>query len=195
MYDYGFAPNPFSGICTLATCKPRIRKKAVPGDWIIGTGTKENDLEGELIYAMQISEKVSFEEYAREPRFKLKKPLIPGSLKRIHGDNIYYPDEKGIWHQRLSQHSNPDTSENYDNMKRDLSGKFVLVSNQFFYFGNKHFAVPSEFKSVCSRLRDYLKITDIQVAEKFIQFLKTHFIPGIHGDPVNWIEYSQRILF
>ena len=24
--DYGFAPNPFGGVCTLATCKPKIRK-------------------------------------------------------------------------------------------------------------------------------------------------------------------------
>src|SRR5712671_5339411 len=24
--DFGFAPNPFFGVCTLATCKPDIRK-------------------------------------------------------------------------------------------------------------------------------------------------------------------------
>lgn len=26
-WDHGFAPNPFHGICSLATCKPGIRKK------------------------------------------------------------------------------------------------------------------------------------------------------------------------
>lgn len=36
--DFGFAPNPFHGICTLATCKPRIRKAANIGDWILGIG-------------------------------------------------------------------------------------------------------------------------------------------------------------
>ena len=34
--DFGFAPNPFYSICSLATCKPIIRKKAQIGDWIIG---------------------------------------------------------------------------------------------------------------------------------------------------------------
>ena len=38
--DYGFAPNPFYGCCTLATCKPIIRRMAQVGDWVIGTGSK-----------------------------------------------------------------------------------------------------------------------------------------------------------
>ena len=33
--DYGFAPNPFGGICTLATCKPGIRNHATVGDWVV----------------------------------------------------------------------------------------------------------------------------------------------------------------
>lgn len=42
--DFGFAPNPFFNFCTLATCKPKIRKDAKIGDWIIGTNstTKKN---------------------------------------------------------------------------------------------------------------------------------------------------------
>jgi len=34
-YDSGFAPNPFGGYCTLATCKPEIRKTAQLGDWLV----------------------------------------------------------------------------------------------------------------------------------------------------------------
>ena len=34
--DYGFAPNPFWNICTLATCKPQIREHALKGDWVAG---------------------------------------------------------------------------------------------------------------------------------------------------------------
>ena len=37
--DYGFAPNPFYGICTLATCKPRVRNNAQIGDWVLGFGS------------------------------------------------------------------------------------------------------------------------------------------------------------
>ena len=42
IYDTGFAPNPFWGYCTLATCKPGIRRPAEQGDWIIGSGYKQN---------------------------------------------------------------------------------------------------------------------------------------------------------
>ena len=37
-HDLGFAPNPFHGACTLACCKPVIRKRAQLGDYILGTG-------------------------------------------------------------------------------------------------------------------------------------------------------------
>ena len=36
--DFGFAPNPFHGYCTLATCKPKIRNGASIGNWIMGIG-------------------------------------------------------------------------------------------------------------------------------------------------------------
>lgn len=39
--DYGFAPNPFGGICTLATCKQRIRNNANVNDWIFGITKKK----------------------------------------------------------------------------------------------------------------------------------------------------------
>ena len=33
-HDTGFAPNPFWGCLTLATCKPKIRESKRPGDWV-----------------------------------------------------------------------------------------------------------------------------------------------------------------
>lgn len=36
--DDGAAPNPFWGVCTLAICKPAIRRVAEVGDWIAGVG-------------------------------------------------------------------------------------------------------------------------------------------------------------
>jgi hypothetical protein len=38
-YDDGAAPNPFWGLCTLAICKPSIRRVAKEGDWVVGTGS------------------------------------------------------------------------------------------------------------------------------------------------------------
>lgn len=88
--DFGFAPNPFGGYCTLCTCKPLIRKNAQVGDWILGTGAKTRyDIAGRLIFAMQVSEILSFEEYWNDRRFQNKKPRFNGSLKQCFGDNIY----------------------------------------------------------------------------------------------------------
>ena len=67
--DYGFAPNPFNGICTLATCKPRIRKVAVAGDWIFGTSSVRSGKRPCLVYAMKVSEKITFNQYWQDPNF------------------------------------------------------------------------------------------------------------------------------
>ena len=95
--DYGFAPNPFFGHCTLATCKPKIRKAAVAGDWVVGTGSRTSGREGFLVYAMRISEVMSFNDYWADPRFRRKKPNLRGSKKQAFGDNIYYRDAAGVW--------------------------------------------------------------------------------------------------
>ena len=67
--DYGFAPNPFYGTCTLATCKPEIRRTARAGDWIIGTGSKMQGREDHLVYVMKVAEKRTFSEYWADDRF------------------------------------------------------------------------------------------------------------------------------
>ena len=89
--DYGFAPNPFFGYCTLATCKPIIRRVAQVNDWVVGTGSaaKGSPVSGRLIYAMRVSEKLTFAQYWEDERFANKKPVMNGSLKQKYGDNIY----------------------------------------------------------------------------------------------------------
>jgi hypothetical protein len=61
--DDGAAPNPFWGVCTLAICKPVIRRTAEVDDWVVGTGSKRapdgRDLSGTVVYAMRITKKLS----------------------------------------------------------------------------------------------------------------------------------------
>lgn len=134
--DFGFAPNPFHGVCTLATCKPKIRNRAQIGDWVIGIGGSRLNAAGKCIFAMQVSEKLSFNDYWANPAFVDKKPVRNGSQKMMVGDNIYYCDPKNkLWTQLDSHHSFADGSINPDNLKRDTSSENVLVSRHFFYFG------------------------------------------------------------
>ena len=50
--DYGFAPNPYGGMCTLATCKPVIRRKAQIGDWVAAIGGSSTPVSGKVVLMM-----------------------------------------------------------------------------------------------------------------------------------------------
>ena len=70
-HDWGFAPNPFHGTLTLATCKGDIRgcKELRNGDWIVGFGSKSMGNLGKMIYCMRVDEMMSFDQYYNDPRF------------------------------------------------------------------------------------------------------------------------------
>src|SRR5262245_20483597 len=130
-YDFGFAPNPFYGHCTLATCQAPIRRTAQIGDWVIGTGAKtSNKLSGRLVYAMCVSETLTYDQYWNDPRFRTKRPVVGGSLKQMYGDNIYHRAD-GRWVQADSRHSRPGGRKHADNAKSDLRADRVLIADRF----------------------------------------------------------------
>ena len=132
-HDKGFAPNPFFGVCTVACCKPRIRKFAEVGDIIVGYGAKKYGLGGQIIYWMAVDEISDFETYWNDPRFHKKKPQMGGSLCLCYGDNIYHKCETtGSWIQEDSFHSDPDSKFGRGNLKRDteLTDR-VLIGNEY----------------------------------------------------------------
>lgn len=190
--DYGFAPNPFGNYCSLACCKPHIRKKAVVGDWIIGTGAVENGLLYNILYVMKVSEKITFQEYWEDARFSYKKPILNGSLKQIHGDNIYYNTDNE-WFQLDSHHSLHDGNLNNKNLNQDLSGEYVLISNYFFYLGDKYFKVPAKYIEICPNLRhrDYITVKNEELAFELIELVINKYDSGLSGKPINWQEYKQ----
>ena len=146
--DFGFAPNPFHGICTLATCKPVVRRKAREGDWVIGMAGFRLTSAGRCVFAMQVTQTMSFDQYWTDPAFLDKRPVRNGSRKMVVGDNIYRKDPAtGEWLQADSHHSNPDGSPNGHNVARDTSTDRVLVSTHFFYFGREAPAVPAALTS------------------------------------------------
>ena len=145
--DYGFAPNPFFGVCTLATCKPNIRAHASVGDWIIGTGSGQQNKQGFLVYAIRVTETMTFNEYWKDERFRPKRPNLRGSKKQAFGDNIYFKDEEERWHQQNSHHSLADGSPNLHNIVRDTKTSRVLLSTDFAYWGGSGPEIPQEFRN------------------------------------------------
>lgn len=138
-HDTGFAPNPYGGFCTLACCKPGLRKRARVGDWIIGLTPRA--LGSKIIYFMCVDEILTYEAYWNDSRFINKKPQHSKEYHRMVGDNIYEPRPNGSFKQHSSQHSN-GAIENHSNKEHDLNGKYVLISQRFSYFGAYPLVLP-----------------------------------------------------
>jgi hypothetical protein len=203
-HDLGLAPNPFGGYCTLAVCKPKIRasSKLKLGDWVLGTGSKalevssgRKGLRRKLIYAMKVTERISFEDYWTDRRFQYKKPVMNGTLVTMFGDNFYHKDEDENWIQEDSVHCKIDGSCNTKHLKTDTSGHNVLISIHFYYFGDKAPTIPNELLGICHRGIGEKKFEDEQIGDDFINWVTNNFKTGIHGDPLNWEQYNQLSLF
>lgn len=201
-HDLGLAPNPFGQYCTLAVCKSEIRKskKLVIGDWVIGTGSKAlEDTTGKklidkLIYAMEVTERITLEEYWSDPRFQYKKPVMNGTLVTMYGDNFYHKDINGNWIQEDSAHCKLDGTCHPEHLKKDTGGSNVLISQNFYYFGDKAPIIPNELIEICHSTQGQKKITN-QLANDLVNWVTNNFNTGIHGDPLNWVENNQLSLF
>lgn len=143
--DYGFAPNPFKGFCTLATCKPQVRERAQVGDIVIGCGSARLRMVGRAIFAMRVQERLTFSEYWDDQRFQNKKPSFEGSLSQAYGDNIYHRQDDG-WIQEDSHHSYEAGAVNIPNLTRDTSVDCVLISNDFTYWGSNAIQIPAHLR-------------------------------------------------
>lgn len=188
-YDIGFAPNPFHGWCTLATCKQDIRRKANVGDWIVGTGSKSHGAVGRLVYAMRVDEILTFDAYWDDPRFARKRPNRNGSIKRAYGDNIYHRGPSGDWVQADSRHSLSDGSPNQGHIDRDTSADAVLASQQFTYWGATGPNIPKHLREgeldlvhTAQSHRCCFPDATCDEAIVWISSLES----GVHADPPDW---------
>lgn len=181
-HDTGFSPNPFWGCCTLADCKPVIRKTAETGDWIVGLSPKSDG--NRIIYAMKIEKIIPFAEYYRDRQFAYKIPnYSTGKVVNKCGDNIYKPLPNGDFKQLQSMHSN-GTNENPKTKAHDLVGKNVLIAKTFYYFGSKTLDLPKHL--------DILKVGrahkcrfSSDIVSSFISFIKRQKV-GVNAPPTSW---------
>lgn len=185
--DYGFAPNPYFGYCTLATCKQRIRKKAQIGDWIAAYGSAEMAIRQRLVMLMHVEEILTFDEYWADCRFMCKRPVFNRGMMHMYGDNIYHHIGDN-WMQAPSHHSNIDGSINYLNLYRDTNTTDrVLIATEYYYFGNNAINIPSEFELLIGKQRNHRVCYDQILIEKFINYIRQTYNSGIHGIP-----YSRK---
>jgi len=195
--DFGFAPNPFHGYCTLATCKPGIRKMSNVGDWVVGLGGGRLKATGRCIFAMRVSNKTTFNDYWSNPIYLAKKPVRNGSSRMLVGDNIYHFDPKNQkWNQSDSHHSNPDGSVNPKNLKTDTKSDKVLIADHFYYFGKDAPSVPTHFlASIGYKNGRNYRVFDSNACAGLIDWLKKSFSKSLNvvvADPFQFDQSEKR---
>lgn len=171
-HDVGTAPRPFDGMCSLAICKPRIRVSAEVGDWIIGFRSRQPS---QVIYAMQVTERMTLGAYWLDPRFENRKPA-----NTPYPDNIYRPGNDG----RLKQIQNPVHGQH--DTDKDTGGRNVLLSDRYWYFGKNSVPIPTELIHLVHTTQGHVvhkrrRSTDIK---HLAQWLSAWSV-GIHGDPID----------
>ena len=149
-YDCGYAPNPFHGVLTLATCKPGMRRVRQPGQWIAGfagktlhhMATKEGTTVpvGGMIYLAKITDVKTLDKYFDDPDFASKKPQGPIDVPPSHlgavGDNMYHKNSQGEWLQEPGWHDPED-------LDHDVGGENAVICKEFYYLGRRAM-IPEE---------------------------------------------------
>lgn len=184
--DSGFSPNPFGRRCTLACCKPNIRRNADPGDIIVGSGSVRSGLRGRLIYAMRVAEVLPFQAYWERYPSKRPSPRTPVSRR---GDNIWHL-EPGAWRGVR------DALHNEQNRARDLRGVNALIAKDFYYFGRDAIVVPDAFASMLATTQGHRNTHDGALINRFWEWL-SRAAPrrGRIGQPSEFTEagcHAQR---
>lgn len=187
-HDLGFAPNPFHRICTLAACKPKIRKHADLGDYIVGTGSIPNKLVGRVVYWMRIDEILSFDEYWNDPRFMRKRPILTGSRMQIYGDNIYRKRDDGTFDQADSFHSEPGGIISQPNLMRDTGyTDNVLLGREYAYWGGSGPSLPVELEKIAHSTQGHINNSiPPALVTAFISWVRGMPDRGFMGRPANW---------
>lgn len=182
--DSGAAPNPYWGICSLVICKPNIRKTANIGDWIVGIGSANSpigDISDCIVYAMKVTGRKKMKEYDHFCRKHLTGKLPDWKhksyAKRV-GDCIYDYSASGNPGLRKSVH-------NEGNRDTDLSGEYALLSEYFWYFGDKPVRLPTALLPIRHPYPGHKSNANDPYVFDFIKWIESlPYQPNkIHGEP------------
>jgi hypothetical protein len=204
-HDGGVAPNPYFGICSLAICKPAIRRVAKCGDVVVGFGCGAD--ERRVVYCMVVDHVLTWGSYieACHGRTSLAGVSSAALKKRIPkgekdpGDCIWrssecYMDALRSW----STHHGPD---DFDHDVR--SGKNVLLSKRYWYFGGGGdgsevlLPISGELDEIIPG-RGHRSNANNDHRESFVRFFNEKLEEGgfkgfgIHGQPDHRCESSRH---
>lgn len=200
-FDSGAAPNPFWELCTLAICKPVIRRTASIGDWVLGFGSTESPIKNIadcVVYAMKVTDKMTLRKYDEFCRVHSPHKIPKWdseTFKYRVGDCIYDYSQGEQPVLRDSVHKDKNQKIEDDNRKKDLGGVSVLISKHFYYFGDKPIDLPSSLhplKLPTNSRKGYRWKPNQPYADAFVTWIDSlGYTPNqLHGQPQLKNEYT-----
>jgi hypothetical protein len=169
VHDHGIAPCPAGGTITLATCKPKIRQMAKPGDWVLGfrPGSLERGL---LLWGGLVKQVMPHGEYER--------------LHRGRPDALYRERPGGTF-DRIDPRYHPAKTE----MARDLSGPALIFDRDLsVYLDGQAMPLPKTLLHLSAAGRGHrvngTKDGDIQRLEAWLSSIAaSHGARQEHAEP------------
>jgi hypothetical protein len=139
--DNGGAPCVWQGILSLAICKPVIRRTAKAEDMIFGFGGAK--LGGRMIYIAKVTKKLPPPMYYRRKKYSTR----PDCIYHRKGNRLQWKDNARFHLDGSGKLHDIGSGPAYKNA-------FVLLSNDFRYFGKKG---TCDYRKKYGQLRSLLK--------------------------------------
>jgi hypothetical protein len=139
-----------------------------------------------MIFAMRVTDKMTmyeYEQWTREYRPEKVPNRRSSDPKRHVGDAIYdFIEDPPRTRPSVHDDSNRD---------HDLSGKYALLSEHFYYFGDHPIALPEHLQGLVKRGPGHRGAENAPFVEPFVGWLtELQLRPkSLHGDPSEWLIY------
>lgn len=168
--DTGMAPCIDGGRLTLATCKPRIRSSAKPGDWVLGFYPRPFE-RGLLAWAGRIARKAEVGDYEREFRGR------PDAVYRQKADGRF---------KRLRPDYHPGANE----IRKDISAPALIFDERAtWYFGDEPGSLPDHLLHLAAGGQGH-RVNGVRDGDPamLLAWLADTYPPGIIGKPRHPLE-------
>ena len=163
--DNGYAPNPTGGVCTLAYCKPTLRRVAQPGDYIVGlAGSEYRKRVGSagqdypIIYAMRVTDVIDSKELYFNERYRRHRSSDPNARAQVAKTNR------------------------------------ALVSSDFIYWGGDGPPLPGDFSGLIKKGPGHKCNFSLEVVQAFIKWFEMQSGRGCLGTPYDgWFSAHSEL--
>ncbi len=144
----------------------------MPGDWIAAVAASNKEvgrIRNRLVYAMRVTSKLTLEEYDDLTRASLKIKLADARsndpVRRV-GDSIFdFRHDPPTPRPNMHSHS-PKT------LAKDQRGGYALLSDHFYYFGDRAIALPAGMFAIFPQSQGHRSAANDEYVNDFMAWIE-----------------------